>query len=175
VSTEETAMANALRLTAPEGTPLVHYVREFDLPAAEVFHAHADPELYRQWIGPRGLGTRIDVHDCRTGGAYRFVQRGTDEEQDAPEYAFRGVFHTVRENELIVQTFEYEAWPDVVTLEYARFEELPGGRCRLTGRSVYPTLEARERYLSEFMEAGMSEGYERLEELLAEVLGGQGG
>ena len=40
---------------------------------------------------------------------------------------------------------------------------------------MYPTLEARERYLSEDMEAGMSEGYERLEELLAEVLGGQGG
>lgn len=70
--------------------------------------------------------------------------------------------HIARENE-------------AVTLEYARFEELPCVRCRLTGRSVYPSLEACERYLPENMGAGMTEGYERLEELLTEVLGGQAG
>jgi len=164
VSAEETAMSHALHLTAPGGVPFVDYDREFDVPVGDLYRAHADPGLYRRWIGPRGLETRIDVHDCRTGGSYRFMQRGRD---GGEEYAFRGVFHTVRPGELIVQTFEYEGWPDVVTLEHIRFEELPGGRSRLVGRSVHPSLESRERYLATGMETGMAEGYDQLEELLA--------
>jgi uncharacterized protein YndB with AHSA1/START domain len=156
-------MANTLHVTAPEGVPCVDYAREFDAPAAEVFRAHADPELYRQWIGPRGLETRIDGFDCRNGGSYRFVQRGAE---GGDEYAFRGVFHTVRQDALIVQTFEFEGWPDVVTLEYSTFEDLPGGRSRLTGRSVHPSVESREQYLATGMESGMAQGYDRLEELL---------
>jgi len=156
-------MSNTLNITNPKGLPYTEYEREFDVPAAAVFRAHTDPELYRQWIGPRGLATRIEEHDYRAGGSFRFIQQG----DDGVEYAFRGSVHTVRENEFILNTFEYEGWPDVVTLEYTRFEDLPGGRSRLIGRSVYPSLEARERYLADGMEGGMTEGYDRLDELLA--------
>lgn len=156
-------MSNTLTLTAPEGVPFCDYSREFDFPAAEVFRAHADPELFARWIGPRGLNTRIEALDCRTGGSYRFVQQG----DDGVEHAFRGVFHTVRENRFVLQTFEYEGFPDIVTLEYSTFEDLPGGRSRLTGRSLYPSLEARDGYLSSGMESGMAAGYDQLEELLA--------
>lgn len=157
-------MANVLKLNNPEGLPYSEYEREFDYPAAEVFRAHADPELYRQWIGPRSLTTRIEEHDYRSGGSFRFVQhRG-----DGIEHAFRGVFHSLRDNEFILNTFEYEGYPDVVTLEYTTFEDLPGGRSRLTGRSVFPDLASRDRYLTDGMESGMSEGYDRLEEVLAD-------
>jgi uncharacterized protein YndB with AHSA1/START domain len=155
-------MSNPLQLKNPEGAPYTDYEREFDFPAAEVFRSHTDPALYGQWIGPRGLTTRVERLDCRSGGSFRFVQHG----DDGVEHAFRGIFHTVRDNEFVLMTFEYEGYPDVVTLEYTRFEDLPGGRCRLTGHSVFPTLQDRERYLSDGMEAGMAEGYEQLEELL---------
>ncbi|MFD1210689.1 SRPBCC family protein [Arthrobacter sp. GCM10027362] len=155
-------MSSALKLDNPQNAPYTDYEREFDFPAAELFRAHAEAELYRQWIGPRGLTTRVEELDCRSGGSFRFVQHG----DDGVEYAFRGVFHTVRASEFILMTFEYEGYPDVVTLEYTTFEDLPGGRSRLTGHSVFPTFEARERYLADGMESGMREGYERLEELL---------
>ena len=154
---------NAMTLTVPDAAPFTEYTREFDHTATEVFRAHADPDLFARWIGPRGLSTRVERYECRSGGTFRFIQHG----DDGVEYAFRGVFHTVRPAELVLQTFEYEGYPDVVTLEYLRFEDLPGGRCRLTGRSVYPSLEARERYLADGMEGGITEGYERLDELLA--------
>jgi len=106
-------VTNSLQLRNPEGTPYSDYEREFDVPAAEVFRAHADAGLYRQWIGPRGLTTRVERLDCRRGGSFRFVQYG----ENGVEHAFRGIFHTVRDNEFVLMTFEYEGYPVVVTLE----------------------------------------------------------
>ena len=37
--------------------PLVRIVREFDAPAAKVFQAHVDPELFVKWNGPDYLTT----------------------------------------------------------------------------------------------------------------------
>lgn len=156
-------MSRALTVTAPEGCPYVDYSREFEAPAAAVFAAHADPDLYRQWLGPRGLTTRIDGFNFHPGGSWRFVQSG----DDGVEHGFHGVFHSIRSNGFILQTFEYEGFPDLVSLEQLTFEDLGGGRCRLTGRSVYPSVEGRAKYLDGGMEGGMSEGYERLDELLA--------
>lgn len=156
-------MNNALHVTAPVGLPYVEFTRELDFPVEAVFRAHADPELYRQWIGPRGLETEIVEHDFRTGGSWRFVQReaGSDE-----TYGFRGVFHVVRENEFAIQTFEYDGFPDLVNLDVMRFERLEGGRTRLVGHTTFPSLEARDGMVQSGMEDGMREGYERLEELL---------
>lgn len=157
-------MSNPLNLSAPAGEPCMDYSREFDFPVRDVFRAHTDPELFARWIGPQGLTTRIDVFEPRTGGSYRFVQsRGGD------EYAFRGVFHTVRQDDFVLQTFEFEADPDAVTLDYSTFTELPGGRSRLSGRSLYPSVEARDGFLDSGMEGGMSDGYDKLDDLLASL------
>ena len=72
----------------------------------------------------------------------------------------------MRENELVVQTFEYEDWPDAVDLEYLHFEDLGDGRCRLRGHTVHASQEARDGMVGSGMEKGVAEGYERLEELL---------
>lgn len=156
-------MSNPLTLTAPEGEPLMEYSREFDFQVHDVFRAHVDPEVFAQWIGPSDVTTRIDQFEARTGGAYRFVHSRAGEE----EYAFRGVFHTVRQDEFVLMTFEFEGAPEVVTLEYTTFAALPGGRSLLTGRSLYPSVESRDGFLSNGMEGGMSDGYNQLDELLA--------
>ena len=157
-------MSNPLTLHAPEGEPFLEYRREFDFPVSEVFKAHTDPDLYARWIGPRDLATRIDVFDARTGGAYRFVHSRGEE-----QYAFRGIFHTVRPDEFLLQTFEFEGYPDVVTLEYATFAELPAARSSLSGRSLYPSVESRDQFVSNGINEGMSDGYDQLDELLASV------
>ena len=117
----------------------------------------------RIWIGPRSLETKITHWDFRTGGGYRYEQ--TD--ADGNTYAFRGVFHTVRENELLIQTFEYEGTPDEVSIDIMRFESLPGGRSRIVDHSVFPSIEVLEGMMAEGMEYGMNEGYEKLDEMLA--------
>ncbi|MCC3282045.1 MULTISPECIES: SRPBCC family protein [Arthrobacter] len=155
-------MTNALEVTLPDSAPFIDYTREFDYPAARVFGAHVDPDTYAEWIGPDRLDTRIDVFDAVPGGSYRFVQtEGTE------EYAFRGVFHSIRPAEFILQTFEYEGFPDQASLDFLRFEDLPDGRSRLVGHSVYPSLETRDSFVSSGMESGMAAGYDKLEQLLA--------
>ncbi len=155
-------MSNALKLDAPEGMPFIDFEREFDAPVEAVFRAHSDPELIKQWLGPRGYETTVERFDFRTGGGYRYIQKAGGE-----EYVFNGVYHVVRPNEFAIQTFEFEGYPDVVSIESMTFEDLGNGRTRLVGHAVYPTLEARDGMTASGMETGLSEGYERLDELLA--------
>jgi uncharacterized protein YndB with AHSA1/START domain len=143
--------------------PLVRITREFDAPKAKVFRAHTDPELYVRWVGPRSIDTRIDHWDCKTSGSYRYVST-----QGGESYAFRGCFHEVRPDELIVQTFTFEGMPDGVSLEKLALEDLPGGRCRLIATSLVDSFEARDAFVASGMEEGVREGYEKLDELLAQ-------
>lgn len=53
-------------ISVDDDVPQVRTVREFDAPPVQVFRAHADPDLFAQWTGPRYLQTHIDRHDGRT-------------------------------------------------------------------------------------------------------------
>lgn len=156
-------MTNPVTITAPEGLPFIDIVREFDAPVEKVFAAHRDPELVKQWLGPNGYEMQIERWDFVPQGGYRYVH--TDASGDA--YAFNGTFHSVRDNEFAVQTFEFEGYPDVVAIEAATFEDLGGGRTRLSIHSTYPTVEARDGMVASNMEVGVTEGYARLEALVA--------
>lgn len=149
-------------ITADPDLPLIHIIREFEAPVEAVFRAHTDPELVRQWLGPRRLTMRIERWDAQTGGAYRYVHSG----EDGTEHGFYGSFHEIRSPERMVQTFTYEGFPDGVCLETATFEDL-GGRTRLHIASVFDSVQARDLTMSSGMESGVTEGYEQLDELLA--------
>jgi uncharacterized protein YndB with AHSA1/START domain len=157
-----TTSTRETQIVADPTVPLIRITREFDAPRSKVFRAHTDPELLVQWLGPRGLEMRIDSYDCRTGGSYRYVHSDAN-----GEYAFRGCFHEVRPDELIVQTFTFEGMPDGVALERLVLEDLGDGRTRLTATSLCDSFEGRDAMIASGMETGVVEGYERLDELLA--------
>jgi uncharacterized protein YndB with AHSA1/START domain len=143
--------------------PTIRITREFDAPPAKVFRAHTDPDLVRQWLGPRGLEMTVDRWDCRTGGEYRYIHS-----RDGEDFAFHGSFHEVRPDRLIVQTFTYEGMPDSVALEKVVLEDLGDGRTRLVATSLGDSFEARDAMVASGMEQGIVEGYERLDEVLAD-------
>lgn len=157
-----TSTVHETQIVADPDVPLVRITREFDAPKAKVFRAHVDPELFARWTGPKGMQIRIDHHDCRTGGSYRYVMS-----QDGEDYGFNGVFHEVRPDELIVQTFAFEGMPDAVALERLVLEDLGNGRTRLTSTSLVDSFEGRDGFLASGMEVGVNDGYEKLDELLA--------
>ena len=155
-------MSHSLHLDVPAGLPWVDFERGFDAPVAAVFDAHRDPDKVRRWLGPHGYEMDVLHWDFADGGGYEYLHRNPA----GDEFGFRGVFHTVRDDELIVQTFEFAGLRDEISLEFLRFEDLGSAGTRLHGRSVGRTVEGRDAMVASGMESGMRDGYVRLDALL---------
>lgn len=152
-------------LVIEPGKQEIFMTMTYNAPRELVFRAYTDPALIPQWWGPRYLTTEIDKLDARPGGEWRFVQR----DPDGNEYAFHGVFHDVSAPERIIQTFEWEGMPGHVQMETAVFEDLGGGRTRVVSQSVFQSVEDRDGMAASGMEEGISDGNNRMEELLAQL------
>ena len=150
-------------LIVEPGKQEVIFTRVFDAPPELVFKAYTDPDLLRQWLGPRALTMTEIQQDLKPGGTWRFVHR----DAEGHTFGFHGVFHTVTAPQQIVRTFEFEGVPGHVLLETATFEE-QDGKTKLTGQSVFQSVEDRDGMVSSGMESGMNEGMDRLDELLKE-------
>ena len=158
-TTTKTLTDGTTTVEAPADLPAIRLSREFAATPAQLFRAHTDAELFARWMGPDGSSLKIEHWDARTGGSWRYVSVfGTD------EYAFRGCFHTVREDR-IVWTFTFETMPDAVCLETFTFEDLGNGRTLLRSDSIYESYEARDFMVSS-MESGVIDSYAHLDGLL---------
>ncbi len=150
-------------IEAPPDLPTLTITREFDAPVEKVWRAHVDPELIKQWLGPRSIDTEITTWEMRTGGEYRYTARREGEEIAH----FYGSVHRVDEPRRIVQTFGFDEMPDAVSLDTLELTDLGGGRTLLRAVSVVYSMADRDAMLASGMETGVREGYEQLDALLA--------
>jgi uncharacterized protein YndB with AHSA1/START domain len=148
-------------INTPAGTPFVDITREFDATPAQLFKVMTDPDLLTQWLGPRNLEMTVDRYDVRPGGGYRYIHR-----DESGEYAFRGVFHTVEQDKMVIQTFEWEGAPGEVCIEKMSLEPTETG-VRLNQRSVFPSVEARDQSIEYGMNDGINASMDRLAALVA--------
>ena len=157
---------NKTTITAEPGKQELFITREFDAPRELVFKAHTDPKLYVQWLGPRGYEMNLETFEPVSGGRYRY----THKDKGGNEFGFHGVFHEMSE-ELMIQTFEFEGLPERghVILDTMRLEKLPGDRTRVTIQSVYQSVADRDGMVQSGMERGVTEGYERLDEIFEKL------
>ena len=152
------------QITAEPGSHQILITREFDAPRQLIYRAWTDPQLIKQWLGPRRLEMIIDRYDLRDGGSWRYVNR----EADGTEYGFHGVFHGDPSPDGMVQTFEFEGAPGHVSLDTLRMEERDG-KTIVHMNSVFQTVEARDAMVAAGMQSGLDEGFERLEELIGQM------
>jgi uncharacterized protein YndB with AHSA1/START domain len=153
-----------LQITAEPGVPQVLTSRDFDAPLDLVYRAFTEPDLLVQWLGPRKYTMTIDRYDLRDGGTWRYIHA-----DDAGNvYGFHGVFHGEPSPKGIVQTFEFEGAPGHVSLDTVTFEE-HDGKTTIRTNSLFQSVEARDAMVSSGMGDGMSQGYERLDELVAKL------
>jgi uncharacterized protein YndB with AHSA1/START domain len=149
-------------IEAPAGLPFVDVQREFDAPRELVYRAHTEPDLLVRWLGPRNYEMVVERYEVRDGGSWRYVHR----DQDGTEYGFHGVFHGPPSMDNLVQTFEFEGAPGHVALESLSLEDRDG-RTVVHVHSVFQSVEDRDAQVAGGMTEGMTQGYERLDELLA--------
>jgi uncharacterized protein YndB with AHSA1/START domain len=150
-------------LIAEPGKHEIRLTRVFEAPRDLVFRAYTGAKHIPQWWGPKSLTTLVDKMDVKAGGLWRFIQR----DQHGTEFAFHGVYHAIASPERIVSTFEFEGMPGHVSLETTIFEALPDGKTKLTGSSIFQSVEDRDGMLSAGMEGGAKETWDRFAELLA--------
>lgn len=160
------ANKNKTTITAEPGKQELFITREFDAPRELVYKAHTDPELYVQWLGPRGYEMVLETFEPYSGGRYRYIHK----DQAGNEYGFHGVFHEISED-LMIQTFEFEGLPEKghVTLDIMRLEKLANDRTLINIHSIFQSVEDRDGMVQAGMERGVNEGYERLDELFEKV------
>jgi uncharacterized protein YndB with AHSA1/START domain len=152
------------RIDAPAGVPFIDISREFDAPRELVFRAYTEPELLKQWLGPRGYVMDIERYEPRNGGVWRYTHR----DQAGNAYGFQGVFHGPQTVEGMLQTFEFDGAPGHVALDKLAFDERDG-RTTVRIHSVYQSLEARDGMVESGMESGVNDGFDRLDELIARL------
>jgi uncharacterized protein YndB with AHSA1/START domain len=148
-------------LTLPTDREIV-LMRVLDAPRERVFRAYTDPKAIPEWWGPRGFRTTVDTMDVRPGGAWRFVQVASD----GTEHAFHGVYREIRPPERLVDTFEYEGMAGHVLVETVTFDEVRGGKTKVTVTSRFDSEADRDGMLESGMEWGARQTMERLEEYL---------
>jgi uncharacterized protein YndB with AHSA1/START domain len=154
-------MTNELIIEAPAGLPYLDYSREFDAPVGALFRAYTERHLFEQWFGPEGLPLTVHRFDAQTGGGFRYVVQGSDR-----EWGFHGVYHEIRPSELIIQTYQFEQDPaDGVSLEFQRFEQLPGDRSRISVHSISSSVASRDAL--DGMRDGIQNDFDSLDKVLA--------
>lgn len=146
------------KITAPKGLPFVDIEREFDAPRRLVFRAYTEPELIKQWLGPRKYEMVIDRWDEH---GYRYVHR--DDQGNA--FGFRGAFHGPMSIDGGTQTFEFEGVPGHISLDTLTLEDR-GDRTIARTHSVFQSVEDRDAMIEAGMSGGVTEGFERLDEVL---------
>ena len=158
-------MSAKLEVIAATDKPTIVTRRTVDAPRALVFDAWTKPEYIKRWLGPRNMEMVVCDVDLRVGGSYRFVHRAPD----GQEFGFHGTYREISRPDRLVSTYVFELFPDAEALETLVLEEHDGKTTVIT-TTLHKTMQNRDGHLANgAMEAGMIEGYARLEELLPTI------
>ena len=154
-----------LEIVAEPGKTHFTTRRVVDAPRALVFEAFTRCEHLTRWMGPKSMPMVSCEIDLRPGGRYRFVFRAPN----GSDVGFSGEFREVVRPERIVRTFVFEPIPEGAALETLELDERDG-KTTITTTTLHKTVQNRDGHVGSGMEAGMTEGYARLDELLAGLL-----
>jgi uncharacterized protein YndB with AHSA1/START domain len=157
---------NKLTVTLPSDLEIL-MVRDFDAPKELVFEAFTKCEHLKRWWGMRDSQLVACEMDFRVGGKWRRVSRAAD----GSDHPFKGEFLEIEAPTRLSETFIYDVeyardYPAVETMTLTERD----GKTTLTALVVHRTKEGRDGHYSAGMEVGAAETYDRLEELLDQLM-----
>jgi uncharacterized protein YndB with AHSA1/START domain len=142
-------------------TRILHAPREL------VWQVWTEPQHVTNWWGPRGFSTTIKKMDFRVGGTWEHTMHGPD----GTNYPNKSTFKEIVPHERITYLHGggREDGPGASFTATWTFETVEGNKTRLTGRMMFPTVEARDFVVKEF---GAIEGGKQTLERASEYVAG---
>jgi uncharacterized protein YndB with AHSA1/START domain len=162
-------MAAANSVTAPERTLVT--TRTYDAPVELVYKAWTDPKQLAKWFPPEGFSSPRCELDPRPGGVFRVDMKAPEAEPfNGMVFPGPGSFSEVVPNKRLVFTMQPEVapgqkMPEVTTT--VRFEDLGGGRTKLTVEQTLPTVAEFEVVAKRGMRQGINESLDKLAGVLS--------
>lgn len=138
--------------------------RVFDAPLELVWEAFTDSKQFVKWWGPNGCTTTIREVDVRPGGVLHDTMHGPD----GTDYPNRSVYTEIVKHERIsgadADGDTDRGGPSTMTWT---FEEMPGGKTKLTLRTVFTSAATLALGKTNGFLEGSKQVLSRLEEYLA--------
>ena len=130
----------------------------------QIWRAHHDPDLVKQWmLGPDGWSMPVCHIPAEVGGAYRYEWESDDGTQ---RFGFEG---EILEREAPRREKSVErmiGMPGPGNINEMTLSPRPGSRTFLAVEVTFPSAELREQILASGMVDGMEASYARLESVL---------
>ena len=139
--------------------------RKFDAPREIVWEALTDPNLIPKWWGFRADATEVKKMDVRPGGKWQYITHTSGGEV----VDFHGTYREVVAPEKLVYSFLFGDMPEGDGFVEITLVE-KDGVTELRDRGVFGSKEERDGVIATGMESGARETYERLSELVAELV-----
>jgi uncharacterized protein YndB with AHSA1/START domain len=153
--------------------------RVFDAPRDFLWKCFTDPELMRQWWGPKGFKVLSSKMDLRPGGTYHYGMQAPNGQAMWGRFVYREV--VPQERMVFINSFSDEKagitrhpgnenWP-LEMLSTFSFEDAPGGKTKFTVTWIPHNANEDERKTFDSSRQSMLQGWggtmEQLEAYLA--------
>lgn len=147
----------------PAGDRNIVITRTFKASKEKIFEAYTKPEYLKRWLlGPKGWTLPVCTLDPKPGGEYHYMWR----HEDGREMGMHGVVKEIHRPDHLQTTENFdEPWYPGEGLNDLSLTE--DGKTTLhTVVLRYESKTARDMVLQSGMHRGLSESYDRLEDLL---------
>ena len=150
------------KIHAEDGKHDLTITREFDLPVELLFRAHAEAEIFEQWMSHEYRTVKVVKFEPRKHGGWEFQ---TSDAAGNIVFSANGTIHEFVPDAKITRTFEMANSPFDVQLEFLEFEKLTDETSKLKMHVVYRTAELRDQMLKLPFAAGLSMAHDRLQDI----------
>jgi uncharacterized protein YndB with AHSA1/START domain len=135
--------------------------RTINAPIQLVWDAWTQPEHIANWWGPKGMETRVEAHELKEGGSWKFVMKMPD----GRDFIAEGIYKELSAPTRLVTSADFKPMTEGVTLEVILVAD--GDTTLFTFNVVHPTEEYCKQQEAMGFYNGWASTFDRLQELLA--------
>ena len=135
--------------------------RTFNAPIELVWEAWTNPEHICRWWGPKGMETRVETHELKVGGQWKFVMQMPD----GSDFIAEGQYQEINAPNRLVSSADFRPMTEGVILEVNL--ETQGSGTKFIFNVIHPSEEYCKQQEAMGFYNGWGSTFDRLDEMLA--------